>query len=207
MNNSEFGGPRTSWIDEILLLHLCIVCFITFLAIYQGKFGFGKFQQKLGLRTDPPPPLLGQKQKFFREKKLMAPLSCMCWKKLEFCASSLPRIKLYLQSKKLSRRQVNVETLKSWMKGLINLGLSLRNMKCETWLQGVEGEKTGYFVPNQPCSPPLPPSPPNPHMSTHASLPQTRYYCHPQIWPSDYIFNPFAFFNSTAETFSIDIDI
>ena len=34
-------GP--AWIDKILLPHLCIVCFITFLAIYQGKFGFGKF--------------------------------------------------------------------------------------------------------------------------------------------------------------------
>ena len=42
-NNSELGGPRTSWIDNILLPHLCIVCFITFLAIYQGKFGLGKF--------------------------------------------------------------------------------------------------------------------------------------------------------------------
>ena len=41
MNNSELGGPRTSWIDEILLPHLCIVCFITFLAIYQGKFSAG----------------------------------------------------------------------------------------------------------------------------------------------------------------------
>ena len=56
MNNSELGGPRPSWIDNILLPHLCIVCFITFLAIYQGKFVFGKFQKKLGLRSDPPPP-------------------------------------------------------------------------------------------------------------------------------------------------------
>ena len=31
------------WIEKILNPHLCIVCFITFLAIYQGKFGFGKF--------------------------------------------------------------------------------------------------------------------------------------------------------------------
>ena len=73
MNNSELGGPRTSWIDEILPPHLCIVCFITFLAIYQGKFGFGKFQQKLGLRSDPP-PWLGQKPIFFRKSILMAPL-------------------------------------------------------------------------------------------------------------------------------------
>ena len=55
-NNSELGGPRTSWIDKILLPNLCIVSFITFLAHYQGKFGFGKFQQKLELRSDPPPP-------------------------------------------------------------------------------------------------------------------------------------------------------
>ena len=39
-----------------MLPHLCILCFITFLAIYQGKFVFGKFQQKLGLRSDPPSP-------------------------------------------------------------------------------------------------------------------------------------------------------
>ena len=55
-NNSELGGPRPSWIDKILLYHLCFVCFFTFLAIYQGKFGFGKFQQKLGLRSDLPTP-------------------------------------------------------------------------------------------------------------------------------------------------------
>ena len=55
--------------------HLCIVCFFTFLAIYQGKFGFGKFQQKLGLRSDPPSPLLGQKPKFFRKTILTAPLN------------------------------------------------------------------------------------------------------------------------------------
>ena len=73
MKNSEFGGLRTSCIDEILLPHLCIVCFITFLAIYQGKFGFGEFQQKLGLRSDPP-PLLGQKPKFLWKSILMAAL-------------------------------------------------------------------------------------------------------------------------------------
>ena len=28
------------------------MCFITFLAIYQDKFVFGKFQQKLGLRSN-----------------------------------------------------------------------------------------------------------------------------------------------------------
>ena len=50
-------GPFTFIIDKILLPHLCIVCFITFLAIYQGKFGFGKFQQKLGLCSDPSPPI------------------------------------------------------------------------------------------------------------------------------------------------------
>ena len=55
-NNLELGGPRPSWIEKILLPHLCIVCFITFLAIYQGKFVFGKFQQKLGLQSDPPAP-------------------------------------------------------------------------------------------------------------------------------------------------------
>ena len=43
------------------------MCFITFLAIYQGKFGFGKFQEKLGLRSDPPrpPPLVGPKAQVF----------------------------------------------------------------------------------------------------------------------------------------------
>ena len=41
------------------------MCFITFLAIYQGKFGFGKFQQKLGLRSDPHPPLVGPKAQVF----------------------------------------------------------------------------------------------------------------------------------------------
>ena len=40
------------------------MCFITFLAIYQGKFGFGKFQQKLGLLSDPP-PLAGPKAQVF----------------------------------------------------------------------------------------------------------------------------------------------
>ena len=75
MNNSELGGPRTSWIDEILLPHLCIMCFITFLVIYQGNFGFWRFKQKLGLRSDPPPPFLGQKPKFFRKLFLMAPLT------------------------------------------------------------------------------------------------------------------------------------
>ena len=33
-----YWGPITSWIDEISLSHLCIVCFITFLTIYKGKF-------------------------------------------------------------------------------------------------------------------------------------------------------------------------
>ena len=63
-NNSELGGPRTSWIDKILLPHLFIVCFITFLTIYEGKFGFGKFQQKLGLRSDPPPPCWAKSPSF-----------------------------------------------------------------------------------------------------------------------------------------------
>ena len=40
------------------------MCFITFLAIYQGKFDFGKFQQKLGLRSDPPPPVRPNAQLF-----------------------------------------------------------------------------------------------------------------------------------------------
>ena len=54
-NNSELGGPRPSWIDKILLPHLCIVCFITFLAIYQGKFIFGQFWKKLGFGQILPP--------------------------------------------------------------------------------------------------------------------------------------------------------
>ena len=40
------------------------MCFITFLAIYQGKFGFGKFQQKLGLPSDPL-PLVGPNAQLF----------------------------------------------------------------------------------------------------------------------------------------------
>ena len=39
------GGPIPSWIDTLLTPHLCIVCFITFLAIYQGKLSFGQFWQ------------------------------------------------------------------------------------------------------------------------------------------------------------------
>ena len=61
--DNQLGGPRPSWIDlsyKILLPHLCIVCFITFLAIYQAKFGFGTFKKKPG----PTPPLVGPS--FFR---------------------------------------------------------------------------------------------------------------------------------------------
>ena len=66
----------TYCIDKIFLPHLCTLCFITFLAIYQGKFGFGKFQHKLGLRSDrSPPPLLGQMPKLFRKSNLTAPLT------------------------------------------------------------------------------------------------------------------------------------
>ena len=33
------------------------MCFITFLAIYQGKFCIGQFyKQKLGIESDPSPP-------------------------------------------------------------------------------------------------------------------------------------------------------
>ena len=60
MNNLELGGPRTSWIDEILLPHLCIACFITFLAIYQGKFGFGKFSTKTWASVRPSPALFSE---------------------------------------------------------------------------------------------------------------------------------------------------
>ena len=73
-NNSELGSPRPSWIDKILLPHLCIVCFITFLAIYQGKFGFWKFSTKTWTSVKPLPPLLGQMPNFFRKTILMAPL-------------------------------------------------------------------------------------------------------------------------------------
>ena len=48
------------------------MCFITFLAIYQGKFGFGKFQQKLGLRSDPP-PLFWAKCPTFSENAFWGP--------------------------------------------------------------------------------------------------------------------------------------
>ena len=72
MKNFIFLVGTTNWgvqdfHDKVLLHHLCIVCFITFLALYQGKFGFGKFEQKLGLRSDPP-PLLGQMPNFFQKK-------------------------------------------------------------------------------------------------------------------------------------------
>ena len=75
-NNSELGGLRPSWIETILLPHLCIVCFITFLAIYQGKFGFGKFQQKLGLRSDPPTPCWATCPIFSKNQFWWLPLGC-----------------------------------------------------------------------------------------------------------------------------------
>ena len=48
--------------------HLCIVCFITFLAIYQGgKICFGQFYKNL-LASVKPPPLVGAKSKVWPKK-------------------------------------------------------------------------------------------------------------------------------------------
>ena len=59
-----------SWIDKILLHHLYIVCFITFLAIYQGKFAFGKFQKKTWTSVRTPLPPYWAKCPSFSEKRI-----------------------------------------------------------------------------------------------------------------------------------------
>ena len=79
-----------------------------------------------------------------------------------------------LQSKKLSCRQVNVETLRSW-RARSTLVSALTIWSVKVGCKELKGEKTGYFVPNQPCPPPQ-------------LTAQTRYYHHPQIWPNWYIF-------------------
>ena len=48
------------------------MCFITFLAIFQGKFSFGQFWSWDWVR--PPPPSLGQNPNFCRKFVLNAPL-------------------------------------------------------------------------------------------------------------------------------------
>ena len=43
-DNIFWGQPtKVGTRKNIFILHLCILCFITFLAIYQGKFSFGQF--------------------------------------------------------------------------------------------------------------------------------------------------------------------
>ena len=55
-------------IDKILPPHLGIVCFITFLTIYQGTFSYGQFwRKKLGLGQTPA-PLVGIKSQFLPKK-------------------------------------------------------------------------------------------------------------------------------------------
>ena len=75
-----------------------------------------------------------------------------------------------LQSKKLSCRQVNVETLRSW-RARSTLVSALTIWSVKVGCKELKGEKTGYFVPNQPCPTPKP-SQVHPHLiATDSSNP------------------------------------
>ena len=91
----DISACFVSRIDKIPR-NLCILCFITFLAIYQGKFGFGKFQQKLGLRSDPPAPCWAKCPTFSEKPFWWPPLQAFIkWWQMMW---SLPLQTLFLQS-------------------------------------------------------------------------------------------------------------
>ena len=73
-NNWELGSPRPSWIDKILLPHLCIVCFITFWPFIKANLILKNFNKNLGFGQTPLPPCWAKCPSFSGKKLLRAPL-------------------------------------------------------------------------------------------------------------------------------------